>query len=167
MGNVTISATTANACGCCGAAAPEENCCTANYTYTGDSGTGSASGLTLSADTFLAGGAPGLSISWDFQINIAAPALLTFTYSGSGTGPGTADDFSASTTLFDPSDNEVTAESRSGSNSPTEFICNANGCYYGFHSLSLISGVEYFQADVTASSNAAIYCNTFTVAYGG
>lgn len=167
MGNVTISATTATACGCCGEAPPAENCCSASYTYTGDTGNGSASGLTLSADTFLQDGAPGLSIDWTFEINIAAPALLTFTYTGSGTGPGSADSFSASTTLYDPNDNEIFAEDRPGPNSPSEFICNTNGCYYGVHSLSLTSGVEYFEATVEASSNAAIYCNTFAVTYGG
>lgn len=165
MGNVTISATTATACGCCGAGPPAENCCSAVYTYTGDAGAGSASGLSLIASTTFDGGAPGLSISWSFEVNIATPALLRFDFDFAGDG----NTFSGDVELYDPSDNEVSANNRV----PEEyedFICNANGCYYGFISLSgsLVPGaISDFQTTTTVSSNAAIYCNTFAVTYGG
>lgn len=165
MGNVTISATTANACGCCGAAPAPPACCAASYTYTGDDGAGSSSALALIANTSFVGGAPGLSIAWTFEVNIATPALLRFDFSFAGDG----NTFSGDVELYDPSDNEVPQNS----STPAvyeDFICNANGCYYGFINLSgsLVPGaISDFQTTTTVSSNATIYCNTFSVTYGG
>jgi hypothetical protein len=164
MGNVTISATTANACGCCGAA-PSEPCCTASYTYTGEDGVGSATGLALIANTSFVGGAPGLSIAWTFEVNIATPALLRFDFAWGGDG----NTHTGSVELYNPNDDLVDVNS-TDPETYADFICNVTGCHYGFINLngSLVPGaISDFQTTTTVSSNAAIYCNTFSVSYGG